>query len=52
MVEEMCFVPVTVAREAGYKSFRLELVVRDVTVRIRGMVEVGHLRAVLAAIWE
>jgi len=30
----------------------LELVVRDVTVRIMGAVEMDHLRAVLAAIRE
>jgi transposase len=51
-VEELRFVPVTVTpppsapREAG----KLELAIRDVTVRIEGDVEAPRLRAVLAAI--
>ena len=51
-VEEMRFVPVTVAPEERCEAAGLELIVRDVTVRVRGAVEVDHLRAVLAAIRE
>ncbi|AXB80652.1 transposase [Novosphingobium sp. P6W] len=52
VVEEMRFVPVTVVREERCEGAGLELIVRDVTVRIRGAVEMDHLRAVLAAIRE
>lgn len=49
-VEELRFVPVTVAHAAGSGTGRLELAIRDVTVRIEGDVEVPRLRAVLEAI--
>lgn len=49
-VEELRFVPVTVAPTAGSGTGRLELAIRDVTVRIEGDVEVPQLRAVLEAI--
>ncbi len=51
-VEELRFVPVTLAQEKQLEPGGLELVVRDVTVRIMGAVEMDHLRAVLAAIRE
>jgi transposase len=49
-VEELRFVPVTVADHAVCADGRLELSIRDVTVRIEGDVEVSRLRAVLEAI--
>lgn len=49
-VEELRFVPVTVAQPATAETGRLELAIRDVTVRIEGDVEVSCLRAVLQAI--
>lgn len=52
VVEELRLVPVTVVAEAEQASqtARMELVVRDVTVRIRGAIEADLLRTVLAAI--
>ena len=48
-VEELRFVPVTIAEEHSEAS-KLELVVRDVTVRINGAVDSAQLRAVLEVI--
>ncbi len=49
-VEELRFVPVTMTQATGSEAGRLELTIRDVTVRIEGDVEVPRLRAVLEAI--
>lgn len=55
-VEELRLVPVTVVDEEEKASAQfpasVELIVRDVTVRIRGAIEADHLRTVLAAIRE
>jgi transposase len=49
-VEELRFVPVTVADHAVCGTGRLELTIRDVTVRVEGDIEVSRLRVVLEAI--
>jgi transposase len=49
-VEELRFVPVTVADPAVAGTGKLELTIRDVTVRVDGDVDVSRLRAVLEAI--
>ena len=49
-VEELRFVPVTVAQDAVCSTGRLELTIRDVTVRVEGDIEVSRLRMVLEAI--
>lgn len=49
-VEELRFVPVTVAQDAVFSTGRLELTIRDVTVRVEGDIEVSRLRMVLEAI--
>lgn len=49
-VEELRFVPVTVAEHVVAGTGRLELAIRDVTVRVEGDVDVSRLRAVLEAI--
>ena len=49
-VEELRFVPVTVAQDAVCSTGRLELTIRDVTVRVEGDIEVSRLRIVLEAI--
>jgi transposase len=49
-VEELRFVPVTVADLAVAGTGKLELTIRDVTVRVDGDVDVSRLRAVLEAI--
>ena len=58
-VEELRFVPVTVGREEDAIDpamlelpASVDLIVRDVTVRIRGVIAAEQLRAVLAAIRE
>lgn len=52
VVEELRFVPVRIIAEAedASQTAGMELIVRDVTVRIRGVIEADHLRTVLAAI--
>jgi transposase len=49
-VEELRFVPVTVAQDALRGTGTLELTIRDVTMRVEGDVEVSRLRLVLEAI--
>jgi transposase len=49
-VEELRFVPVTVAEDAVCSTGTLQLTIRDVTVRVEGDVEVSRLRMVLEAI--
>ena len=49
-VEELRFVPVTVADHAERASGGIELSIRDVTIRIAGNVAVPCLRAVLEAV--
>jgi len=49
-VEELRFVPVTVAEHAVPGTGKLELTVRDVTVRVDGDVDISRLRAVIEAI--
>ena len=49
-VEELRFVPVTVADHAERASGGIELSIRDVTIRIAGNVDVPCLRAVLEAV--
>ena len=49
-VEELRFVPVTVADHAAPGTGNFELTVRDVMVRIDGDVDIPRLRAVLQAI--
>lgn len=51
-VEELRLVPVTVVEEEGQAcaSANLDLIIRDVTVRVTGAVDVERLRAVLTAI--
>jgi transposase len=49
-VEELRFVPVTVADHTVCAAGKLELIIRDVTVRVEGDVDVSRLRAVLEAI--
>lgn len=52
VVEELRLVPVTFVSEEEQTSQTagMELIVRHVTVRIRGAIEADHLRTVLAAI--
>lgn len=50
VVEELRFVPVTVADHAERASGGIELSIRDVTIRIAGDVDVPCLRAVLEAV--
>lgn len=49
-VEELRFVPVTVADQAERVPGAMELLIRDVTIRIAGNVDVPCLRAVLEAV--
>jgi transposase len=49
-VEELRLVPVTVAEPAVVGVGKLELTVRDVTVRVDGDVDISCLRAVIEAI--
>ena len=49
-VEELRFVPVTVADQAERAAGGIELSIRDVTIRIAGIVDVTCLRAVLEAV--
>ena len=49
-VEELRFVPLTLTSEPKSGSGGLELLIRDVTVRVAGEVDVACLRAVLEAI--
>lgn len=49
-VEELRFVPVTVAAQAERVPGAMELLIRDVTIRIAGNVDVPCLRAVLEAV--
>lgn len=49
-VEELRFVPVTVAEEVVRSTGTLELTIRDVTVRVEGDIEVSRLRMVLEAV--
>lgn len=49
-VEELRFVPLTLTPEPKSGSGGLELMIRDVTVRVAGEVDVASLRAVLEAI--
>ena len=50
VVEELRLVPVTVTSEGACEPGRLDLAIRDVTVRIAGAVDIEQLRTVLAAI--